>query len=52
MKFAVFFTKGYALEVEAPDVEAAFNVAAQTFNESEADAASSWEMEKHIDVLE
>lgn len=52
MKFAVFFTKGYALEVEAKDSQEAFDIALKEFNGSEADAASNWEMEKHLDILE
>lgn len=51
-KYAVYFSRSYAFEVEAKDAEHAQDVAHAQFNGDEANAASEWQMENFVDKLE
>jgi hypothetical protein len=51
-KFALYFNKSYAMEVEAASAQEAHDKAFNEFNCEEADSASVWEIDNCIDLLE
>jgi Ca2+-binding EF-hand superfamily protein len=50
-KYAVYFTKSYAMEIEAADPEMAIEEALNIFDEEEADSISMWEVGDYVDNL-
>lgn len=51
-QYAVYFSRHYAMTVEAEDSEQAVEKALEDFIEDEANAASIWEAEQTVDKLE
>ena len=51
-KYAVYFSRYYAMSVEAEDPDQAVEKATQEFIEDEANAASTWVIDQPVDKLE